>query len=211
MTIVNGGSGSTLSGKAKGMVYVELNGQTIMRSAPRYSKNSATPRMLLNQQRFKEVNQFCAQFKTSVIPQIWNGMDKRMSGYALFLKSNMAAFGPDGSLEDATKLRFSMGKLVFPQGFEAHRLDADNQRIEVSWPRELHTGGIHLKDELMVISSENGLYSDITATGINRGNLKGTFELPPSPLPHASGPQHIYLFFGSKDHRSYSESVCMEV
>jgi hypothetical protein len=207
MAIVNGANGSTVSGKAKGMVYVELNGQTIMRSAPHHKKDSATPRMLLNQQRFKEVNSFCAQFKDSVIPHIWNGMDKRMSGYALFLKSNMPAFGMDGSLGDAKKIRLSMGKISFPQGFEVHRSEMDGNRIEVSWPKEMTVGGIHMKDELMVISAADGQYSDIMETGITKGDLKSTFELPEL----SSEATHIYLFFASKDHRDYSESACFEI
>ena len=222
MAIVNGGMGSMLSGKVGGLVYVQLNGQTITRKAPRHKKDSWTPRMLQNQQRFREVNSFCGQFKYSVIPQIWNGAalanfskvssfgrvsEKKMSGYALFLKSNMAAFAPDGSLGDAKKLTFSTGKLNMPQELIAGRSEAEVSIIEVSWEKELHVGGIHLRDELMVISAADGLYSDIMATGIPREAMHGTFELP-TPPERAT---HIYLFFGSTDRRDYSESVCCEV
>lgn len=211
MARVTEGSRSGLSGKADGMVYSNVNGQTIVRKAPRFKKDSFTPGMLLNQQRFREVNSFCARFKDSVIPQIWNGTNKRMSGYALFLKTNMPAFGRDGTLEDVTRIRLSMGNLAFPQGFEARRSETDNNRVEVSWPKELHVGGVHLKDELMLISAGDGEYSDILDTGILRGQLGGSFELPVLTLLPAPSPMHLYLFFGSKDHRDYSESVCFEV
>lgn len=211
MARVTEGSRSGLSGKADGMVYSNVNGQTIVRKAPRFKKDSFTPGMLLNQQRFREVNSFCARFKDSVIPQIWNGMDKRMSGYALFLKTNMPAFGRDGTLEDVKRIRLSMGNLSFPQGFEARRSETENNRIEVSWPKELHVGGVHLKDELMLISAASGEYSDIMDTGILRGQLGGSFELPVLTMLPTSSPMHLYLFFGSKDHRDYSESVCLEV
>jgi hypothetical protein len=59
----------------------------------------------------------------------------------------------------------------------------------------------------MVISAADGNYSDITSTGLVRSALTGSFELP--ALPAAA--THIYLFFGSIDHRDYSESVCFEV
>ena len=211
MAIVNGGMGSMLSGKVEGLVYVQLNGQTITRKAPKHKKDSWTPRMLQNQQRFREVNSFCGQFKYSVIPQIWNAAAEKMSGYAFFLKSNMAAFAPDGSLGDAKKLRFSTGHLSWPEGFEARRSEADANTIEVNWLKEFHVGGIHLRDELMVISAVDGQYSDITATGIERSAVSGSFELPASPLPQAPGLLHFYLFFGSKDRRDYSPSVCFEV
>ncbi|HEY3370950.1 MAG TPA: hypothetical protein VGK10_08890 [Prolixibacteraceae bacterium] len=207
MAIVKGGIGSMLSGKVEGLVYVQLNGQTISRKAPKHKKDSWTPGMLLNQQRFKEVNSFCAQFKYSVIPQIWNGAAQRMSGYAYFLKSNMAAFAPDGSLGDVQKLRFSTGKLPWPEGLEAQRSEGDANTIEVKWPKYLNVGGVQLRDELMVISAADGQYSKITGTGIERNALGGKFELPVLPV----GATHIYLFFGSLDHRDYSESVCFEV
>ena len=207
MAKVKGGMGLNLSGKIEGLVYVQFNGGTYTRRAPQRKKDSSTPRMLLNQQRFREVNSFCGQFKYSVIPQIWNGAAEKMNGYAFFMKSNMAAFAPDGSLGDAKKLRFSTGKLTMPQGVEAGRPELGGSVIEVSAPKELHVGGVHLKDELMVISAAGGQYSDITATGILRGNLNGSFELPQQPV----GATHIYLFFGSLDHRDYSESICFEI
>lgn len=188
MAIVKGGDKTMVSGKVDGSVYVQLNGQTVTRRAPRFKKDSFTPGMRLNQQRFKEVNTFCAQFKTAVIPQIWNGADKRMSGYALFLKSNMAAFGADGSLEDVKKIKLSTGKLPFPQDFEARRSEVDANTIEVLWPKEMQVGGLHMKDELMVISAQEGEYSDITATGITKADLRGTFELPVMPMLPAPCP-----------------------
>ena len=222
MAIVKGGIGSMLSGKVEGLVYVQLNGQTISRRAPKHKKDSWTPRMLLNQQRFRVVNNFCGQFKHSVIAQIWNRAAvsnfskvsnfgkvaaKKMSGYAFFLKSNMGAFAADGSLGDAKKLRFSTGNLSWPEGFEVRRSEADVNTIDVSWLKEMHVGGIHLRDELMFVSEADGKYSDITATGIERRALVGRFELPLEP----SAATHLYLFFGSKDHSDYSESVCFEV
>lgn len=202
---------AALSGRVEGMVYVHLNGQTYIRRAPRYKKESETPGMLQNQKRFKEVNQFCSRFKDSVIPRIWNGADPRISGYSLFLKSNMSAFGPDGSLTDARKIKLSTGNLSFPEGFTARRSATDNHQIEVQWPREMHVGGIHLKEELMAIGALDGQYSDITATGITRNQLNGKFVMPLlSGLP-ASEILYLYLFFASKDLRDYSESVCFEV
>ena len=60
MARVTAQSRTGLSGKMEGMVYVNLNGQTYTRRAPRFKKDSVTPGMRLNQQRFKRVNEFCA-------------------------------------------------------------------------------------------------------------------------------------------------------
>jgi hypothetical protein len=134
-----------------------------------------------------------------------------MSGYALFLKTNMPAFEPDGSLADPKKLQFSTGNLSMPEGLQASSGVGEPNTIHVSWQKDLHLGGIHLKDELMYITANNGKYSEATATGILRMSLGGSFELPASSMPLAPGPMPIYLFFASKDRRNYSKSVCFEV
>ena len=211
MAKVKDGARSQLSGKADGLVYVQFNGGVYTRKLPNRKKDAWTPGMRLNEQRFRRANEFCALFKDSVIPQIWKGVNARMSGYALFLKTNMPAFGPDGSLQDAKKISLSAGTLSFPEGFEARRAEAVENRIEVNWPKEMHVGGIHLKDELMVISALDGQYSEITATGIERNDLGGTFNLPPAPLPQTPGSMHVYLFFASANRRDYSPSECFEV
>lgn len=205
------GSRSQLSGKADGQVYVRLNGEVYTRKLPKWTKNSFSKGMLQNQKRFKLVNEFCSVFKDSVIPQIWKGVSPRMSGYALFLKSNMPAFGPDGTVEDPKRVILSTGILSFPPGFAAKRMEVDENRMEVSWPKQMHVGGVHLKDELMVVFSFGGEYSGIINTGIVRNDLGGTFALPASPMPHAPCPMLLYLFFAAANRRDYSESKCFEV
>lgn len=200
-----------LSGKADGLVYVRFNGEVYTRKLPKRKKEAWTPGMIQNLERFKRVNAFCSLFKDSLIPQIWKGVNPRMSGYALFLKSNMAAFGPDGALLDAKRLMLSTGNLSFPLGFETKRSDMDQNQLEVSWPKEMHVGGVHLKDELMAIGAIEGQYSDIINTGIKRNDLGGTFALPSFSMSQAPGSMHIHLFFTSNNRRDYSPSVCFEV
>ena len=207
MAKVTNGLGLSLSIKVEEMVYVQFNGGAYTRSAPRRTKDSYTPNMLNHQQRFGKVVKFCGRFKSSVIPQIWNTAAVKMSGYALFLKTNMPAFAKDGSIEDPKKIRFSTGKLIVPQVIEARRTTVDSTTIEVNWQIDAHLGGKNLKDELMFICVMDGSYSEITATGILRGHLNGSFELPEN-FNEAS---HIYLFFTSQDRRNYSESVCFEI
>jgi len=207
MAKVLGGIGSNLSGKAEGTVFVQFNGGVYTRRAPQYKKDSWTPRQAAARQRFGAINSFCRQFSYSVIPQIWKPAAVKMGGFAFFLKSNMPAFGLDGSLEDVKKLRLSTGKLTWPEEFEVHRAAELSNTVEVSWAKDMRLGGIHLKDELMGISAGDGQYSYVIATGIQRGALNGTFQLPVLPAEAT----HIYLFFGSMDRQNYSESICFEL
>lgn len=201
MAKVKEGARSDLSGKAEGLVYVQFNGGVYTRRLPRWKKESWSPGMLQNLERFKRINAFCNLFKDSVITQIWKPAAVKMGGYAYFLKSNAAAFGMDGSLLDPKKIKLSVGKLSFPEGFEVRRAEGLENRVEVSWPREMNVGGLHMKDELLLVCEAEGQYSDIISTGITKKDLQGSFDLPISPT-------HLYLFFGSYDRRDYSESRC---
>ena len=212
MTIIRQGGGNALTGMIGAIVIAQRNGKPYYRSAPqRKVKDSWTPQQLLHRQRFSMVNKFCKLFVHSLIPQIWNYEAEKMSGYALFLKANMPAFAPDGALEDAKKIQLSTGKLPFPPRLQAVRSGVIPNSIDVNWTREMQCNGYRMSDELMVISADDGKYSEITVTGLTRKSFKGSFELPVSPMPTASSPLHIYLLFASKDRRDYSVSACYEV
>lgn len=187
-------------------MYAMLNGQTIVRSLPKTNPDKRTPAQLRNQERFRLIHQFSAQFKGVLIPQIWNAQAKTDNGYNLFVKTNTPAFGPDGELTDPEKIRLSIGNLPLPEQIVAHRIEG-SQSVQVSWQKNKPWGGLALKDRLMFISAGEGSYSEITSTGLKRVDLGGSFELPAMDFPAT----HVYLFFESLDQRYYSESVCLEV
>ena len=199
--------GKKVIGKAGTVSFYISKGKTIMRSLPGKRSGKSTEKQLRNQSRFKELRKFCSPFKDIVIPQIWNGLATTSSGYHLFMKTNSPAFNGDGMLADPTKIRLSMGKLSLPPGMQAQRTAPEGTTIEVQWVKDSPWGGLALMDQLMVISAGDSKYSHMKATGLTRGNLGGTFELPPLASPAT----HIYLFFESLDQRYYSESACFEI
>lgn len=199
--------GKVASGKVGPVSLYPLRGKTIMRSLRTDKGGPRTENQLRNQRRFKEIRKFCTPFKEILIPQVWNALATTSSGYHLFMKFNSPAFDPEGVLAYPEKICLSMGKLAQPEGIQAKRTTSGSTTIEVQWERDPNGGGTPSKDKLMVISSGGGKYSPMTATGLKRGDLGGTFELP--PLAFAA--THIYLFFESLDQRYYSESVCLEI
>jgi len=207
MSKVIQGLDAILSGKIGDKVYVQRYGKTYVRTAPKRIKDVSTPAMLLNQKRFKEIMRYCGQFKNGLIPQVWNPAAVNTSGFRLFQKVNSPAFAKDGSLLDPKLIKLSTGSLPLPKGFTAGRAQAGSSVINMSWEQDLHLGGIHLQDELMVVSAGAGLYSALLETGIVRNALHGSFELPALAAPAT----HIYLFFGSNDKQEYTESVCFDI
>lgn len=207
MAEVNDIFGKDLTGKVGLVSFYRLRGKTIMRSLPVRRSNTRSKDQLRNQNRFKEIQQFCKQFKPLIIPQIWNGAATTSSGYHLFMKANTPAFDQDGVLTDPMKIRLSTGILTLPTGMQAERTSDGGTVIQMKWDAEPALGGTTKKDRLMVVSAAEGQYSDITATGLMRKDLGGSFELPALEVPAT----HLYLFFESMDQRYYSESVCLEV
>jgi hypothetical protein len=207
MAKVLGGIASSLSGKAEGTVFVQFNGSVYTRRAPQYRKSSWTQNQGAARKRFAAINHFCRQFSPSLIPLVWKPSAVKMGGYAFFLKSNMAAFDSEGNLMDPKLLKLSVGKLTWPESFSVKRKEGEPNTIEVNWPVDKVLGGIHLKDELIVVSAGQGKYSDILETGITRKMLQGSFALPELEAEAS----HLYLFFGARDRRNYSESRCVEI
>ena len=130
-----------------------------------------------------------------------------MNGYGWFLKQNMPALEMDGTLIDAKMLKVSNGKLPLPQNLKAERMPDDATTIVVSWQNDPHVKGERLEDELMVINSADGKFSQILNTGLIRGARGGSLALPVKPV----NVTHVYLFFASRDRNEYSESVCREI
>ena len=207
MATINDPTTGRISGRLGNVVYVNLNGRTIVRSLPRITPGRRSPAQLRNQERFRLIHQFCSQFKQVLIPQIWNDYSKTDNGYNLFVKANAPAFGADGELPDRKKLRLSTGDLPLPLQLEAHKAPDGSNNIEVSWQKTSSWGGLPLKDKLMVICAGEGKYSDPILTGLERGSLGGSFQLPNNSFPIT----HVYLFFTSLDRRHYSESICFDL
>ncbi|HLN72765.1 MAG TPA: DUF6266 family protein [Prolixibacteraceae bacterium] len=207
MAEINDIFGNNMKGKVGTVTTYRLRGKTIMRSLPVNRSKERTENQERNQNRFNEIRKFCSLFKSIVIPQIWNGVAITSSGYHLFMKTNSPAFDKDGMLSDPKKIFLSKGNLDLPGGMQAERSSDLANTIQVKWDKDAVSGGLKLRDQLMVISAGEGKYSDIKATGLKRGDLGGSFELPEL----ASAATHVYLFFESVDQRYYSESVCFEI
>ena len=209
--------GDLVSGKIGNVVFFTRKDQSFVRSAPQRKKTEWTPEQQLHRKRFSQAVGLWRKLKNGMVPQIWNLGSKQMNGYALFMKANMPAFGVDGTLLDPKLLQLSVGKLSLPQKLEAKKGEGEGGgegeglTIEVSWQNDPLLSAVRLQDELMAISSVDGQYAEVKATGIKREAIGGLFELPAFPMPQAPGPMHLYLFFASTNRKGFTGSVCFEV
>lgn len=198
---------ATLSGKIGNVVYVQMDGKTYARGVPNRSKDSWSEKQLLHRKRFRAVNDFCHKLLEEPLRKIWNHASPSGRGYALFLKTNMPVFALDGSMTDVRLLQLTAGKLYLPQELKLERIAGEDSIVEVSWKNDPRLEGARLNDQLMALSTNGRIYSEILATGINRSAMKGEFRLPELHFPAT----HIWLFFSSEDKKDYSSSQCFEL
>lgn len=199
--------GTGISGKLNQVVFYQRNGKTYVRSLPIRKNKICSPAQLLNKQRFAAMQQYAKLFKYVIIPQIWNHASKTLTGKQLFVKTNKSAFDSEGNIPDLKMVQLSTGKLHLPQDITVNRIAEEPTKVHVSWLPDTGGGEMAYWDELMVVASGEGIYSNIQSTGIKRGETGGSFEPPGLETPIS----HLFLFFGSLDKRHYSPSICFEV
>ena len=192
--------GGILKGKVGGTVHSEWHGIETVKSVPRHSKNSWSDKQVLHRQRFKAINEYCAKYKYSLIPQIWNLTAEYGHGYNLFLKSNAPAFALDGQLTAVEKLHFSAGELPLPQQFTAKRKDDDPSKVEAAWTIDENLSAVYSHDELMIVAGYGDHFTAPIATGVLRKQGEAVIDLP-ADYSTITG---IWLFFRAYKKDGYS-------
>jgi hypothetical protein len=161
--------GTGISGKLNQVVFYQRNGQTYVRALPIRKKLTVSAAQVLNKQRFGAMITFARQFKYALIPQVWDHACKTLTGRQLFLRTNKGAFDPGGNIPDMAKVQLSVGKLHLPDGIILKpKADAPTLMM-VSWYPDIGEGSTAYWDELMANSYGEGLFSDLKATNIHRG------------------------------------------
>lgn len=194
------GNGQGYSGKVGGVVYVQSNGQDIIRTVQVRRKNSWTESQKLHRQRFKAINEYCRRYKYLLIPQIWNLAAENGHGYNLFLQANSSAFALDGQLAEIEKLHFSAGKIPLPRQLKAKRPESDPSKVEVSWSNDENLSRVYAHDELMLVGAYADHFTDRIATGVLRENGLALIDLPEG----SENLKGIWLFFRACKKDGYS-------
>lgn len=207
MAKLKGNIDGPVSGKIRNVVFYERYGNTYVRAAPVTNADTWNDEQRMLRRRISTLSACWRALKSAQFSRIWNTAAQKMNGYAWFVKANMPALQRDGSLIDAGLVKVADGSLPVPQKLTMERVEGEAGVMKVSWQNDPHSGSERLGDELMMVSYVNQLFSPITATGLKRSQLGGTFALPLKP----AGPTHVFLFMASADKEKYSQSIGMEI
>jgi len=190
-----------ISGMVGPVVYYYVNGKQYVRAAIKdRAKDSWSPEQVLYRQKVSKTAAFWKQLVSNLVRQTWNLAAVDMSGYNLFLKTNLPAFAGDGTKMDLERLHLSFGTLPLPLQLKAVAVEGDPTKWNVSWKDDSGIGASQSTDELLVVFVHEGKFSNPVATGVKR-NQQTALVQDPTGTGKLEG---MYLAFVSADQTNYS-------
>ena len=188
------------SGKVGSVVGSSWKGVNYIKSLPGPNASN-TEAQQKQRSRFKSVVSLASSLMESLIRPVWNLVGGKMTGYNLFVKTNMPAFDESGALVNYSDFHASMGALPLPENLNIQD-DADVvSGIELSWKDDSATGVGNADDKLhlLVMTPER---VHILNTASVRSDQSAEIT-----LPVAAGNVHVYAFFGTADGDKFSPDL----
>jgi len=192
------------SGKVGSVVGSSWKGVNYIKSLPG-PNTSNTEKQQEQRSRFKSVVKMASLLLATLIRPVWNLSSGRITGYNLFVKTNINAFDQDGDLVNHSDFHASVGTLALPSGL-AIQDDVDvSSGIIVSWINESGSGIGNNDDDLHLVVVK---YDEIHVLHPRNVRSDQSAELT---LPVSPGTVHIYAYFGKANGSQFSTDSYQEV
>ena len=188
--------GSIVGSSWKGVNYIKsLPGPNTSNSEAQQKQRS----------RFKSVVSLASSLMSTLIRPIWNLVSGKMTGYNLFVKTNMPAFDESGTLVNYSEFHASVGVLPIPENLTIQD-DADvSSGIELSWKDESGTGVGNADDKLHLLVMNDEKVHILNTTSIRSDQ---SAEIT---LPVLAGDVHVYAFFESAEGDQFSPDTYSKI
>jgi hypothetical protein len=201
MAKVTGGTDGSISGAIGAVVFYKMRGKSYARKAPGdRAKNSWSEGQRTYFTKFGKAAAYWRQLTPQEIKAIFDLAAENMTGYNLFLKTNLPAFSADGSQIDFEYMHLSAGKLPLPHHLKAQKATNDPEKVEVTWTDDSDKVLASTRDVLMMTVVRDGKFTAPIATGVFRKQQSAVIQLPAG----TGTVQGIYLSFASKERNLYS-------
>ena len=193
--------GGAISGMVGPVVFYNIKGKSFVRSAIKErAKNSWSLEQVIYRQKVSKTAALWKLLAKNPIRETYNLAAENMSGYNLFLKTNLPAFVGDGIQMDLERLHLSFGTLPLPLQLKAVAVEGDPTKWNVSWKDDSDIGLAQQSDKLVVVFAQDGKFSHPVSTGALRNQESAVI-----PFPESAGiVQGMYLSFASVERKLYS-------
>lgn len=194
-----------IKGRIDHLVLYEAKGQQRLRSLSATPLPVASPAQRLQRCRLRAVVAFYRANRSEILRHIWKveAEEQVMSGYNLFLSTNIQAFNESHRIEDYGKLQICMGKLEIPPNL--HVEDYHDGKIRIRWRTIFPEDSQRNQDRLWAAwLSDDGSFSlnVLPFAGYYRKDEKAILEIPEA----GSANIHLYIYFSDNQQNSFSKS-----
>jgi hypothetical protein len=188
------------TGKVGSVVGSSWKGVNYIKSLPG-PNSSNTEAQQKQRSRFKSVVSLASSLLSSLIRPVWNLVSGKMTGYNLFVKTNMPAFDESGTLVNYSDFHASVGALPLPENLNIQN-DADVvSGVELSWKDDSVTGIGNADDKLhLLVMTADRVHI------LNTASVRSD-ESAEITLPVSAGDIHVYAFFGTADGDKFSPDL----
>ena len=192
---VSGTVGTVVGGSWKGINY--LRGK-----AGKY-KDANSAMQIGHRAKFSACVALAKAMMDNIIHRIWDRKAVKMSGYNLFVKTNLPMFDVNGDIPNYGKLTFSLGDLRLPDNLSVQDDVETPGGIAITWANNAGVGNAQASDRLRVLAMSEDEVSVLEGLNITRDA-----EAANILLPFGAGVEaQVYLFFENEANTSFSASV----
>jgi len=200
MGIINQGILGGVSGTVGNVVGSFWKGIPCLRIKAAHYNDAQSEVQVEQRNRFKAIVEFARSVMDTLIRPIWEKKAVKMSGFNLFLKTNIDVFDETGQLTDFENLRMSVGDLPIAPNIVVENGVAGNGAIVVTWEDNSGTGIAATTDQLRLVAMNGKV--PVIPSGLNFTRDAGQAAIQ---LPYGAGEDvHVYVFFQNEGKMKYS-------
>lgn len=188
------------TGKVGAIVGSSWKGVNYIKSLPGPNASN-TEAQQKQRTRFKSVVSLASSLLSSLIRPVWNLVSGKMTGYNLFVKTNMPAFDESGTLVNYSDFHASVGTLPLPGNLNIQDDTDVVSGIELAWKDESGTGIGEADDKLHLLVMTTDKVHILNTTAVRSDQ---SAEIT---LPVAVGNIHVYAFFGTAEGDKFSPDL----
>lgn len=194
----------SFSGKVGAVVGSRWRDVNYIKSLPSGNKSNSEGQKK-QRGRFKAVVVLASTLMTSLIRPMWNlAASTKLTGYNLFVKTNMQAFDLNGEFVPEN-FQPTIGNLPLPTNIQIVDDTEKSAAIKMTWEDESELG-VGNGSDLLRILIYNGSRTTIVNTTVKRSAESANVDLPVEP-----GKFQLYAYFEDENSKEFSISKHKEI
>jgi hypothetical protein len=190
------------SGSVGDIIGYIKNGKQYFRTKPEHINDAKSKKQVNQRTRFSACNRLAKSALNDILKPVWKKAAITMTGFNLFVKTNLSVFDETGKISNYSNLKFSVGNLPLPENIVITNAVAGNGAINIIWTDNSGVNHAAATDRLRVVALK--VNKPVVITGLN---FIRNAQLATVQLPYVAGDAvHVYAFFQDEKGNNFSDS-----